>query len=76
MNLPFEGEILIINTWKQFEHNPKRICLINDKEEHSFKSIYACAKHFKINPGFFGMKKKCKNLMKSNEIVINDVRNT
>ncbi len=75
LNIPFEG----INDHHKYlqtiHRKPKAITLTNceSNEEHNFNSIYKCSQHFKVNPGLFGMKKKCSKGY-SNWIVIKGVK--
>ena len=77
MNIPFDGITSCYKHLQTIRVNPKAISLTNDetKEEHNFNSLYACSKHFKINPARFTVKAKVKNEDLRNSIIIkvNDV---
>ena len=63
---------------EKFKNSPKTICLIDceTNEKHHFKSLYACCKHFEINPGKFAAKERVKNKSYGNWVNINDKKYT
>ena len=77
LNIPFDDVNDCYKHLQTIRTSPQPICLTNDEtnEEHTFKSIYACAKHFNVNPGSFGMKKKYSKAF-SNWIVIHGIKFT
>ncbi len=72
LNIPFEGENDSHKYLKTLRKKPRAITLTNHEsnEEHTFKSIYKCAKYFNVNPGVFGMKMK----RFSNWIMISEIK--